>query len=137
MRERPLLGRSAGDRFLEVAVGEGRHRLVCTAVLAGEDVTVVVSGGDRPHVGAVAMAVPRPSLKDPNKTSATASVLAVTGHKDDELARAISLRLAAELSRLVVVVAGVHVDGADEDDIKKITANAGQAAQRLIEALRG
>lgn len=113
------------------------HRIVCTAMLAGEDVTVLIQGGERPHVGAVAMAVPRPSLNDPARTSATASVLAVTGHKDDELARAVSLHLAAELSCVVVVVAGVHIDGADEGDIEEIVTNTRQAAHLLVGAIRG
>ncbi len=125
-----------GRFLLKISAGDGRHRVMCTAIRIGQDVTIQIQGGERPHIGAVAMAIPRPSLQNPAKLSATASVLTVTGHKEDELARAISLQLAAELSCVVVVLAGVHIDGADENDIAKIIANSNQVAQMLVDGVR-
>ena len=73
------------------------------------DLTIVVGGG-RDHAGAVALALPRPSLADPGRRSATSSVLTVPGHKDDLPARQISEKVAAATGRNVVVVAGIHYD---------------------------
>jgi hypothetical protein len=58
-----------------------------TAVRSGDDVVVVLGGGERPHIGALAVAIPRPSLADPEQTSSTSSVITLLGHKDDELYR--------------------------------------------------
>jgi hypothetical protein len=46
----------------------------------GADLVVTIGGGSRPHVGAVAVAQPRPSLKGDGTVSATASVIALLGH---------------------------------------------------------
>jgi len=125
-----------GHPLLEISAGDGRYRVVCTAIRVGQDVTIQIQGGERPHIGAVAMAIPRPSLKDPTRLSATASVLTVIGHKEDELARSIALHLATELSCVAVVLAGVHLDGADENDIARIVENSDQVVRMLVEAIR-
>lgn len=87
--------------------------------------------GGIPHVGTTALAIPRPSLKDPGRMSATASVLNVTGHKDDELARRLAESLAAGLNRVVAVTAGVHagpegVYDLPPEDLKRIVSIVGR-----------
>ena len=44
---------------------------------------ILLYGGERPHIGCTVMAQPRPSLADPQKMSSTASVLNLSGHKDE------------------------------------------------------
>ncbi len=103
---------------------------------AGADLLVLVTGGQRPHLGAVAMAAPRPSLADPGTTSATASVFCYPGHKEDELAKALALRLASDLNVKVTVAAGAHWDGLGPDDIAQVRANALALGELLLAALR-
>ena len=81
---------------------------------------VSIWGGTRPHIGAVGMAIPRPSLKNPKKWSATSSIFTFIGHKEDTLVKTISERLAARLRRNAVVTAGIHWDGITSDEIKTI-----------------
>jgi len=81
------------------------------------DVIVVVTGG-RDHIGAVGLAVPRPSRLDSNNISATSSVLTMLGHKEDVLVKDISEKLAAATGRNVVVIAGVHYDDLSGVDLK-------------------
>ena len=76
----------------------------------GQDFVVVIWGGERPHIGAVALAQSRQSLKDHEKKSATASVLSILGHKEDAVVKSVSERLAAVADRPVVVTAGMHWD---------------------------
>ena len=90
----------------------------------------------KPHVGAVAIGIPRPSLKDSSKLSATTSVFTLVGHKDDEVARPVAERLAKELNQTVVVVTGVHIEGAKEDDIRKLTYNSMQAVEVFLEKIK-
>ncbi|MBN1227398.1 MAG: hypothetical protein JXA79_10430, partial [Deltaproteobacteria bacterium] len=63
----------------------------------GSDLLVSIFGGQRPHIGAVAVALPRPSLKDPKVRSATASVFCYPGHKEDVIAKEAAERLSAAL----------------------------------------
>lgn len=93
---------------VEAADGEARLEAACVSV--GADLVVVVGGGARPHVGAAALAISLPSLKDPARPTESSSLLSVPGHKEEDLARAGALRLARALRRNVVVTVGIHDD---------------------------
>jgi hypothetical protein len=82
-------------------------RLRC--VRMGDDCCLSLSGGEREHIGAVAVAQPRPSLADPARTSATASVIALPGHQEDMLARELALHVAGTLNVAACVVCGIHL----------------------------
>jgi len=102
---------------------EGRFDLTASVTKVGQDVIVAIFGGERPHIGAVALADPRPSLRNPETTSATASVLCLTGHKEDAIVKSASERLAAAANRPVVVTAGMHWDNLRESDLNQIMKN--------------
>jgi hypothetical protein len=107
------------------------------AVWVGPDLLVAIRGGDRPHIGAVAAAQPRPSLRDASKTSATASVLTYVGHKEDSLAKDTAERLASILETNVVVTAGIHWDNLDDQAIQTILNNCRDLVAKLISKLTG
>ena len=90
----------------------------------GDDLLVAIWGGEKPHIGAVAVAQSRPSLKNPEDMSATASGICFPAHKEDELAKAVSEVLAAVLDTRVVVTAGIHWDNISEDGIRKVISNS-------------
>ncbi len=102
---------------------EGRYDLDACARWIGRDLLVAIWGGERPHIGAVALAQPRPSLKDPAAASATASVLCVVGHKEDEVVKKASEYLSAALDTRVTVAAGIHWDNLDEGAIRDVVGN--------------
>ena len=110
---------------------EGSFDLSASVRLIGEDLLVAIWGGEKPHIGAVAMAQPRPSLKDPAVTSATASVFCYVGHKEDQVAKAAAEVLAAALKTRVVVTAGIHWDNLKADGIQRVIANS----EKLVAAI--
>jgi hypothetical protein len=107
-----------------VKTDEGAYDLEASVRLIGNDLLVAIWGGEKPHIGAVSVAQPRPSLKDPNITSATASVFCFVGHKEDELAKAASEILAAAMNTQVVVTAGIHWDNISKEGIQKVIRNS-------------
>ena len=110
--------------FMLIKTSEGEYDLEASVRLIGHDLLVAIWGGEKPHIGAVSVAQPRPSLKDPKVISATASVFCFIGHKEDELAKAVSEVLASVLNTQVVVTAGIHWDNISEEGIKKIIRNS-------------
>ena len=90
----------------------------------GNDLAVSLQGGDAPHVGAVALAVPHPGLRTQGKTDASVSLLVVTGHKEDQLARKIAYTLATHGNRTVSVTCGIHMDNATDQDIAMVLETA-------------
>jgi hypothetical protein len=99
----------------------------------GEDLLIAIWGGDRPHIGAVAVAQPRPSLKDERIVSATASVFCFLGHKDDLVAKEAAERISSALNANVVVAAGIHWDDIDEAGISAVMENSRRLVGMIIE----
>ena len=119
-----------------VSLTAGRITVQATVVRAGADLCIVLTGGDRPHIGTVTLSVPRPSLADSARTSATTSVLNLTGHKDGEAAQYLGQRLAAALGANVVVTGGIHVDDIRPEEIKTVLHLIDRLTDRLIELLK-
>ncbi len=111
----------------------GAYDLTASVRMIGPDLLIAIWGGEKPHIGAVAVAQPRPSLKDPDVTSATASVICFVGHKEDELAKASAEILAAALNTPVVVAAGIHWDNLDEEAILRIIKNSEILVEMILE----
>jgi len=111
--------------------------LVAEARRAGEDLWVLLAGGTRPHIGAVVFAVPRPSLRDPSKTSSTASVLNRPGHMDERPGRALAERLSAALGCVVAVACGIHYDDLGEEAVARVEALCAEMGEELLARLRG
>lgn len=128
-------GRTRHDWLAAFNVGEGRHRLWGAVVLSHAGIGVNLLGGTRPHIGAVALAIPRASRARAGRRSATTSVLALEGHKDDELARPLATALARDLGVTVVVTVGVHLARARPSDIAAILRNARGVASAIREAV--
>ncbi len=106
------------------------------AVQIGADILVYIWGGDRPHIGAVAAAQPRPSLADGNRRSSTCSVLTYLGHKEDEVVKLVAEHLSAVLNTHVVVTAGIHWDGLDQNEISSIGTGIEEIIRLLTAKLK-
>jgi hypothetical protein len=107
----------------------GRIAIEFTSVAMGNDLCVVIAGGELPHLGAVAVAQARPSLQDKTKTSATTSVITLLGHKEDVVASRVAHTLAARLNKNVVVCCGIHVDDIRPDEMEFVDG----AVRRYLE----
>jgi hypothetical protein len=118
-------------------LSEERDTLKVTAIIyeLGDDCLVILSGGTRLHIGAVGMAQVRPSLRDPQKTSATSSVFTYLGHKEDSVAKAMSEEIARKAGRNTVVAAGIHWDALSDKDITSITAICQELTNKIVSRL--
>lgn len=103
--------------------GTGKTKVEAQVVCPGTHIAVVIGGGDTAHIGAVAVAFPRPSLKKDGSISASCSVICGLGHKDDEVARKMALELASCFRTTVCVSAGLHMDDPSPDDFILLMQN--------------
>jgi len=118
---------------ISISIKEGRFKLEASLRTLGPDLLVAVWGGTHPHIGAVALAQPRPSLRNKKKTSATSSVLTLLGHKEDATVKKISEDLATALKRNVVVTAGIHWDNLKPEEIAAIVKMTERLTRKIIE----
>ena len=114
---------------------EDVYRLEAFVMEIGNDLLVAIWGGERPHIGAVAVAQPRPSLRDQSAVSATVSVFCYVGHKDDVIAKEAAERLSAALNRNTTVTAGIHWDNINEAGIKTIVENSRQLVNMILDEM--
>ncbi|MFV2074153.1 MAG: hypothetical protein ACC742_16105, partial [Thermoanaerobaculales bacterium] len=70
----PIQGGEVVHSPVRVEVSGSGRRLEARIQDVGEDLVVVVGGGQRPHVGCVVLAQPFPSRAQPGTWSATCSV---------------------------------------------------------------
>ena len=113
-----------------LTASRGRVALRMTCVAMGRDLNVSLSGGDLEHIGAVALGLPRPK-----GDGATTSVLAVLGHREDDLARSVANRLSARLGVAVCVACGIHVEGISRDELAAVLEMSTELADRLASQL--
>lgn len=112
------------DSYLEVSIG-----------MIGEDILVCVEGGDRPHIGCVVQAVPRLSLTGDGSGSTTASVLNLTGHKDEYLCRKLAEKICSTLGTTTVCTGGFHIDGMSKEQIKKVMEVTEEITEEIVQEL--
>jgi hypothetical protein len=89
-----------------------------TSFSMGNDLCVLITGGSRPHLGAVGVAQVRPNTHDATSLTSSTSVLTLFGHKEDAVVYKAAPALAARLNKNVVVCCGIHVDNITAEEMK-------------------
>ena len=121
---------------MEFTVDAAGFPIICSVTQMGDDCAIALRGGDKAHIGSVAMAVPRPSLTGVGR-SATVSTLNRMGHKDDFLANPIAHAVAERMDCVVTCAAGVHVDDATPEQIAAIQAAVPTIIERICATVEG
>ena len=93
-------------------------------------------GGTFEHVGSVVVSVPVATLRDPEKTRATSSIINLPPHMDELVARPAAERLALLFNTPVVCIAGLHVDNATKEEITSMIKNAESVVDNLVNNLK-
>ena len=108
----------------------GHHKILLDVRNIGNDLLVIIYGGDEHHIGGIAIAYP---TKSHYRDATTISVNTMTfpGHKDYLLANTAAERICKALSRPVVVTVGIHMNNASKTEINQ----AVKAVDLLVEDL--
>ncbi|HMM22112.1 MAG TPA: proteasome assembly chaperone 4 family protein [Selenomonadales bacterium] len=120
--------------MIEFERQSGRIRVSLRAAAMGADLCLIISGGDRPHLGAVALAQPRPSLAEPDRLSPSVSLLTLVGHKEGGIACQAAERIASRTGRNVVVCCGIHVDEIQGGEITAVLEMVNTLVSDLLNA---
>lgn len=118
-------------RDTRFAVEDGCYSIEVLVISSGPDVVLYLSGGDRPHVGAVSLA----SYVE-GEDRVMARNLVAGHHKEDELTERVAKDIARELHCTAAVVAGIHYDELDRAGIDAICSLADEAGRRAVAVIR-
>ena len=120
---------------IKVSYGAGRYEIYITSVITGDGISVIITGGEKPHVGGTALCVPRKSLAG-DTVSYDTWITPVPGHKDVEIAVPVAQKVCLETGQTTAVVAGIHIDKPEAREIRLLVENSGEAAKLLIEQIK-
>ena len=112
-----------------LSCGEPPYDIQVELIFAGGDMAAVVTGGTRPHIGAVALAEPAGAAHPVTGIQGQLAELSVStitgyGHRDAVIAEMFAGRLCEKYGVNVCAAAGVHIDGAGPEEIAKLMENA-------------
>ena len=108
--------------IIDLSKRSGRVEVRLSGRWVGDDLQLAIFGGDRPHIGAVALSSCHLSLKNSEQQDVTTSVIAVTGHKEDLLARTAAQRIASGSGCTTCVSCGIHLDDISKEEIRLVQA---------------
>lgn len=114
------------DQFTD-STDKGKFKVILRAIASGEDLSVIIGGGGKPHIGAVVIARPDKESKKVSYTTWTD-----IGHKDDIVAKEAANELVKVLNKNIVVIAGLHVDNATQEDINRLVKNSSSLVKNLL-----
>lgn len=104
---------------------------IISVMKIGKDFNIVFSGGEREHIGCTVLSVPRQSLSDEKKLSATSSVINITGHKDEYICRYIGESFAKKYNSVVVCSGGFHIDNISKNQIEELKNSVRELIEKI------
>ena len=102
----------------EIPEGKGRTKVTLSTKSFGNHFTIFI-GNENAHIGAVAI-----GEYDHKEKRTSISVITRLGHKDDTIAQKAAYLISRKMKRPSCVIAGVHLDGISDQEIRKILKNA-------------
>lgn len=107
----------------------GRIEVRLRALRMGHDLLVALDGGDRPHIGAVAVSQPRPEAAAGHPAT---SLIALLGHREEQLAQQTAARIARRCGIVATVACGIHHQAISRAEIETVLALAGELTEACI-----
>ena len=103
------------------------------AVRKGNDFNISILGGDDSQIGAVALAVPSKKIINNNEVNSTsASLLTVSGDREDEVVMPVAKKIAKALDSNIVVSCGIHKEKISMKEINLFMQLVNEAVDEFI-----
>ncbi len=129
------VGENMLQEDVKLSYGEGRYIIYITAVITGDGISAIITGGEKPHIGGSALSVPRPGNGD-DKVHCDTWITPRPGHRDSEVAALVSSMISTATGMTTAVIAGIHIDKAEKEEINTLIANSREAALLLTKKIK-
>ena len=123
---------------IRLSEGEGRTELYLIAVFSGDDLIIVIFGGDRPHIGSVSVAYP-PFAEEERKKERGGVVLntiSLPGHKDYVVSEMVVEGAARVLGGVVAVSADIRIEEASKAEVEEVLMNSEKLKDVFLNAAK-
>lgn len=122
-----------GTPIFHVDAGDGPYRLYAHIQYIGNDLHVVMTGGEQPHVGSVALGTVNPDEEE----GVHIALITAPGHKEDIVVEKAARRLTRQLGTTVMVAAGMHWDEIDKKGIATVLDHAEMLTEKILLEVQG
>ena len=112
----------------KISCGRDRTEVTLQAQYIGED-TVIFIYNENAHIGSVSVVE-----YDPKSKRSSTSVITRLGHRDDTVARQAAYRISKVFKKPVCVVAGIHVEDINQQEIEEILENVQSLVEKFIQS---
>ncbi len=116
---------------ISMSRGEGRSLICMQATLTEDGLAVILTGGEKPHVGGMAMSVPYPGSSRPNTW-----IIPRRGHRDSDAATQVAELLCRKTSCCTAVISGIHIEQATAEEIELLLENSRELARQLGDKIK-
>ncbi|MCK5294483.1 MAG: hypothetical protein KAJ49_07525 [Arcobacteraceae bacterium] len=103
-----------------ITFGENKYKITLKYMDIGDDLLVIITGG-KEHIGSV-------SLIDNGSYSALSKI----GHKDEIISKFATDAISTLIKKDILVVCGIHLDDATQNDIKILMQNAQNCVEKFL-----
>jgi len=119
------------EEAINITCGEGRYEISLRVQATADGLSGLLTGGEKPHVGGVAMSVPRMGQSG-GKTLCDTWITPRPGHRDAELAARVSELICSDTHQTTAIVAGIHIGNAQKSEISILVENSLAAARLFV-----
>ena len=121
-------------------------QLKATIIQLGNDILIIISGM-HDHIGSITLAQPYTADLYPNilagyfakskfdRISASISTLTQYHHRDDQLLAEFARKLAQNLTKIVSVIGGIHIDNISKEEIEIVAKMLTEMQEEIIQKL--
>ncbi len=114
--------------MLEYHTQEGRVALRLRVLRMGEDVCLLLDGGQRPHMGAVAVVY----ADEVDQSVVNQKNFSLPHHKEEELATRMARRVQEQYSCTVTCLCGIHIPSITKEEIALVYVKADELVQKFL-----
>ncbi len=110
-----------GGMMIECTQSQGRVRLRARVLFMGQDICVLLDGGDRPHTGALC------TISNEGTHS-----YCLPHHREDELAHYVAEKFQKEFCHTVTCLCGIHIAAITKEEIHTVFTLTEALVEKLI-----
>ena len=105
-----------------ISVGEGRYRVRLKSYKIGNDRLVIITGGEKEHIGAATLIEEKGHLQTMIKK----------GHKDHIISEKMANIIYDTIEKDLLVICGIHIDDASTEEIDSLVRNAKECVEQFL-----
>ena len=105
-----------------ITVGRGRYAVHLEAYTVGNDRLIVITGGEKAHIGSASLA----------EAGGKVQTISKKGHKDHVVSEKVASLICDKIGRDTLVMCGIHIDHASPEEIGLLVKNAQQCVSMYL-----